>query len=61
VLRVSHGSDETWLPDGTLDWLWAVAEKAGVPIAMLATASFREIVGIAERHPGLRLTIDHPS
>jgi predicted TIM-barrel fold metal-dependent hydrolase len=49
----------TWLADGTLDWLWAAAEKAGVPIAMLATDSLGPIGGIAERHPGLRLTIDH--
>jgi predicted TIM-barrel fold metal-dependent hydrolase len=49
----------TWLADGTLDWLWAAAEKAGVPIAMLATDSLNEIGGIAARHPGLRLTIDH--
>ena len=49
----------TWLADGTLNWLWSAAEQAGVPIAMLATDSLREIAGIAERHPGLRLTIDH--
>jgi predicted TIM-barrel fold metal-dependent hydrolase len=48
-----------WLADGTLDWLWAHAEQAGVPIAMLATDSLTEIGRIAERHPGLRLTIDH--
>jgi len=48
-----------WLADGTLDWLWAAAETAGVPIAMLATDSLADIGGIAERHPGLRLTIDH--
>ena len=29
----------TWLADGTLDWLWAEAEKASVPSAVLATAS----------------------
>ena len=23
-----------WLADGTLDWLWAAAERAGVPIAV---------------------------
>ena len=45
--------------DGTIDWLWSEAEKAGVPVAMLATDSLSEIGGIAERHPGLRLTIDH--
>ena len=38
--------------DGTLDWLWAEAEKAGVPIAMLATDSLTELGRIAERHPG---------
>jgi predicted TIM-barrel fold metal-dependent hydrolase len=48
-----------WLHDGTLDWLWAGAEKASVPIAMLATDSLPEIGRIAGRHPGLRLTIDH--
>ena len=49
----------TWLADGTLEWLWTAAEQAGVPIAMLATDSLREVGEIAERHPGLRLTIDH--
>jgi predicted TIM-barrel fold metal-dependent hydrolase len=58
-LRYGFLSDPArrWLADGTLDWLWAAAEKAGVPIAMLATDSLPEIGRIAERHPGLRLTI----
>jgi predicted TIM-barrel fold metal-dependent hydrolase len=47
------------LHDGTLDWLWAEAENASVPIAALATDSLTELARIAERHPGLRLTIDH--
>lgn len=47
------------LQDGSLDWLWTEAERAGVPVAVLATDSLREIGAIAERHPGLRLTIDH--
>jgi len=45
--------------DGTLDWLWAAAEKANVPISMLATDCLSDIGAVAERHPGLRLTIDH--
>jgi predicted TIM-barrel fold metal-dependent hydrolase len=48
-----------WLADGSLEWLWSGAEEAGVPIAMLATDSLAQIGHIAERHPGLRLTIDH--
>ena len=47
------------LHEGALEWLFAAAEEAGVPIAMLATDSLTEIGRIAERHPGLRLTIDH--
>lgn len=47
------------LADGSLDWLWSGAEVAGVPIALLATHSLSEIGAIAERFPGLRLTIDH--
>jgi len=60
-LRYTFLSDPArrWLHDGTLDWLWAAAEAAGVPIAMLATDSLTEIGRIAARHPGLRLTIDH--
>jgi predicted TIM-barrel fold metal-dependent hydrolase len=54
-----HDPARKWLQDGTLDWLWAAAEAAGVPIAMLATDSLPEIGRIAERHPGLHLTIDH--
>src|SRR4030095_11694722 len=27
---------KTWLSDGTLDWLWPAAERAGLPVALLA-------------------------
>lgn len=54
-----HEPMRSWIEDGTLDWLWAAAERAGVPIAMLATDSLAAIGRIAARHPGLRLTIDH--
>jgi predicted TIM-barrel fold metal-dependent hydrolase len=49
----------TWPTDGTIDWVWPAAERAGIPIA-LAAANFLPVVGqVAERHPGLRLIIDH--
>src|SRR6266436_1569193 len=45
--------------DGTMDWLWPAAERAGLPVALLA-ATFMPTVGqIAERHPRLKLIIDH--
>src|SRR6266571_2923914 len=49
----------TWPTDGTIDWLWPAAERAGIPVA-LAAANFLPAVGqVAERHPGLKLIIDH--
>ena len=31
---------QTWHADGTMDWLWPVAEQAGVPIALMASRFF---------------------
>ncbi|MDP8921588.1 MAG: amidohydrolase [Chloroflexota bacterium] len=55
-----HGQRErNWRTDGTIDWLWPAAERAGVPIALQAV-DFLPVVGrVAERHPGLRLIVDH--
>jgi L-fuconolactonase len=50
----------TLLEEGRFDWLWAEAEKAKVPIMVLVDTIQTQIVGqIAERHPGLKLTLDH--
>ncbi len=49
----------TWPIDGTMDWLWPAAERAGLPVALFAY-DFLPVIGqIAKRHPGLRLLIDH--
>lgn len=60
-LRFSFNAPEqrSWPTDGTLDWLWPSAEQAGLPIG-LAAARFLPVVGrIAERHPALKLHVDH--
>src|SRR2546429_2091438 len=50
---------KTWPTDGTTDWLWPAAERAGLPVALLA-ANFLPLVGqVAERHRGLPLIVDH--
>ena len=50
---------QTWPTDGTMDWLWPAAEEAGLPVG-LACAAFLPVVGqVAERHPGLKLIVDH--
>ncbi len=54
-----HDPARQWLHDGTIDWLWTAAEQTNTPIALLATDSLRHLAQIAERHPALRLTIDH--
>ena len=50
---------KTWLTDGSLDWLWPAAERAGLPLALLGPDLLKVIGRIAERHPGLKLIIDH--
>jgi len=49
----------SWIADGSLDWLWKIAEEEKIPISMLVTDSLVELQKIAERYPELRLTIDH--
>jgi predicted TIM-barrel fold metal-dependent hydrolase len=42
-----------------MDWLWPAAERAGLPIALLAAAYLPTVGQIAERYPRLKLIIDH--
>jgi predicted TIM-barrel fold metal-dependent hydrolase len=49
----------SWPTDGSLDWLWAAAEKAEIPIALQAARFLPTVGQIAERHPGLKLIVDH--
>jgi predicted TIM-barrel fold metal-dependent hydrolase len=48
-----------WLTDGTADWLWPAAERAGIPIMIYPPGSIPAVDRIAARHPGLKLVIDH--
>jgi len=48
-----------WMTDGTLDWLWPAAEWASVPVALAAALFLPTLGQIAERHPGLKLIVDH--
>lgn len=60
-LRFTFHSDahRPWLTDGTSDWLWAAAERAGIPVMVFVPGSLPAIDAIAASHPGLRLVIDH--
>jgi len=48
-----------WASDGTADWFWPAAEKAGLPVMFLAPGNSAAFARIAERHPALTLIIDH--
>ncbi len=50
-----------WLSDGTADWFWPAAERAGLPVMFLAPGNSPAFMKIAERHPQLPLVIDHMS
>jgi len=51
--------NRNWPVDGTLEWLWAAAESAGLPVALLAGDWLPAFGRIADRHPDLKLMVDH--
>ena len=50
---------KAWWTDGSLDWFWEACEKARLPIGLLAGGNMAALAKIAERHPRLKLHIDH--
>jgi predicted TIM-barrel fold metal-dependent hydrolase len=60
-LRFALVPDEQqrWVRDGSIDWMWAAAERAGIPVATMGGRFLPEFRAIAERHPDLTLIIDH--
>jgi predicted TIM-barrel fold metal-dependent hydrolase len=60
-LRVIFNTPQTlpWLTDGTVDWFWAAAEKAELPVMCFAPSRTAAFGRIAERHPQLQLILDH--
>ena len=47
------------LDEGADCWLWAEAEKQGLPITIAPRGQYKLLGEVAKRHPGLRLSIDH--
>jgi predicted TIM-barrel fold metal-dependent hydrolase len=58
-LTFHRDADRPWLTDGTADWFWPEAERHGIPVMVHAPERLAEIGAIAERHPGLRIIVDH--
>jgi L-fuconolactonase len=47
------------LIDGSSDWFWSVAEAEDMPLMLLIPGLLPWVAGIAARHPGLRIIVDH--
>ncbi len=47
------------LDEGADCWLWAEAERQGLPITIAPRGQYKLLGEVARRHPGLRLSVDH--
>src|SRR5215510_8003172 len=54
-----HQHYRPWLTDGTANWLWPAAEQASIPLMVLMPGALDHLDRIAQRHPGLKLVLDH--
>jgi predicted TIM-barrel fold metal-dependent hydrolase len=50
---------QKWLHDGALEWLWPAAAQEGLPVAMMGGLFLPKFREIAERHPDLKMILDH--
>lgn len=58
-LTFSFEVERDWIHDGTADWFWPYAEEHDIPVMMLIPHHKDKVARIAEKHPGLRIAIDH--
>ena len=58
-LTFHWGAQQRWLHDGTMDWFWPEAAKAGIPVAVYPPGAIDTIGEVAATHPDLKLVIDH--
>jgi predicted TIM-barrel fold metal-dependent hydrolase len=58
-LVFNQESTRKWLVDGTADWFWDAAERHDVPVMAFAPNDVPKLFEVAERHPGLRMIVDH--
>lgn len=61
-IRMSYPSyrGRDWIDVDEFPWFWAAAERLGLPLMLLIYGpEVRKVAAIAERHPDLRLIVDH--
>ncbi len=54
-----HSGTHSFLDDGTADWFWSDCERYDIPVMIFAPFAVAKIGQIAERHPELRVIVDH--
>lgn len=52
-------AERSWPADGTMEWMFAEAERVGMPVALCGPTLMPIVAEVAERHPGLHLIVDH--
>jgi hypothetical protein len=58
VTSAGEGS-RAFFTDPAGDWLWAAAERNGLPAMVSPPGLLPEVNRLAERHPGMRFVVDH--
>ena len=58
-LTFHRDNDRPLLTNGKADWFWPNAEALGLTVMVHAPERLTQIAAIAERHPKLKLIIDH--
>jgi predicted TIM-barrel fold metal-dependent hydrolase len=58
-LNVLQEAAKRLIADGAANWFWPAAERHNIPLMVLAPSLLSTFGKIAERHPGLRIIIDH--
>jgi predicted TIM-barrel fold metal-dependent hydrolase len=51
--------ERSWPRDGTMDWMFALAEQEGIPVTLCGPFLMPIVARTAERYPELRLVVDH--
>lgn len=59
VRHTFNGAQTSWLTDGTADWFWPAAAKAGIPVMTPTAGRAADFLRIVARHPDLIFIIDH--
>ena len=58
-LRFIYRPEMTWLYDDSAEWLWQGCVRHGLPVMMFAPGHLPALDRLAERHPDLKLVLDH--